>query len=293
MECFRQAVALTSLPAEYVQIPYEGTKLPGWFWRSPVAKENAPVLIVHQGRDAWAEDNKFIADAAVKRGYHCLGVHCPGQGMALRELGLPFRYDWEKVITPIVDFAVQMPGVDRDRIMLMGLSMGGALAPRAAAFEKRIRICIADPGVLNWGKSVSDYLANASPDLAMALDKVETDPETFNRLMAEFAKQSPQMQWAITDEMWKHGVKTPADLIIDLKKYNNEAIVDKITCQVLVMDSESEAWSTGQAKPLYDALKCPKDYMLFTAEDTGLVHTQTGAHAVATQRLFDWLDEHI
>jgi len=70
-------------------------------------------------------------------------------------------------------------------------------------------------------------------------------------------------------------------------------IVDQITCQMLVMDGTAEEFSAGQAKKLYDVLMCPKDYMLFTEEDTGLVHCQTGALAVATQRMFDWLDEHL
>ena len=293
MDCFRKAVELLSLPAEFVQIPYEGTKLPGWFWRSPVAGPKAPVLIVHQGRDAWAEDNKFIADAAMQRGYHVLMVHCPGQGMALRELGLPFRPDWEKVITPIIDFALQIPGVDPDRVALMGMSMGGGLAVRAAAFDQRIKILIVNPGVLNWSQVVTDYLSAASPELAAAAQNVENDPQAFNAMIAEFSKVAPQLQWGITDEMWKHGAKTPAELLVKLKEFNNEPIVDKVTSRVLVMDGEAEAWSVGQAKPLYEALKSPKDYMLFTAEDTGLVHCQTGAHAVGTQRLFDWLDEHI
>lgn len=293
IDCFGKAVELLSLPAQSVQIPYEGVKLPGWFWRSPVAGEKAPLLIVHQGRDAWAEDNKFIADACVSRGYHCLQVHCPGQGMALRELGLPFRPDWEKVITPVVDFALEQPGVDPARIALMGISMGGALAPRAAAFEKRIKICIADPGVLNWGKVVTEYLSAASPELAAAVNNVASDPQTFNEIMDQLMQVAPQMQWAITDEMWKHGAKTPAELVTGLLQFNNEPIVDRISCMTLVMDGEAEAWSVGQAKPLYDALKGPKDYMLFTAAEAGQVHTQTGAHALATHRLFDWLDEHI
>lgn len=293
LDCFGKAVKLLSLPAEPVRVPYGNTMLPAWFWRSPVAAPNAPVLIVHQGRDAWAEDNKFIADACMQRGYHCLLVHCPGQGMALRELGLPFRPDWEKVITPVVDFVVEQPGVDPSRIALMGMSMGGALAPRAAAFEKRIKICIANPGVLNWGASVVGYLSAISPDIAAAAQNVENAPAAFNAAIGEIAKVAPQLQWGITDEMWKHGVQSPAELLIRLKQYNNEPIIDKITCQVLVMDGEAEAWSVGQAKMFYDALKCPKDYMLFTAEDTGLVHCQTGAQSVATHRLFDWLDEHI
>lgn len=293
LDCFGKAVKLLSLPAEPVQILYEHTTLPGWLWRSPVARAKAPIMIVHQGRDAWAEDNKFIADACIQRGYHCLLVHCPGQGMALRELGLPFRPDWEKVITPVVDFVVQQPEVDPSRIVLMGMSMGGALAPRAAAFEKRIKTCVANPGVLNWGASVTGYLSAISPEIAAAAQNVENDPTAFNAAIAEVVKIAPQLQWGITDEMWKHGVQTPAELLIRLKQFNNEPIADKITCQVLIMDGEAEAWSVGQAKMLYDALKCPKDYMLFTAEDTGLVHCQTGAQSVATHRLFDWLDEHI
>ena len=77
---------------------------------------------------------------AMQRGYHCLQFAGPGQGTAIRLQGLPFRPDWEKVVTPVVDFAVGLPGVDPERIALMGLSMGGALAPRAAAFEKRIKV---------------------------------------------------------------------------------------------------------------------------------------------------------
>ena len=54
-------------------------------------------------------------------------------GQTLRLQGLPFRPDWEKVITPVVDFAVRQPGVDAGRIALVGLSMGGAPPPRPSA----------------------------------------------------------------------------------------------------------------------------------------------------------------
>jgi hypothetical protein len=50
---------------------------------------------------------------------------------------------------------------------------------------------------------------------------------------------------------------------------------------------------SGQAKKLYDALRCAKDQMLFTAEHTGLAHFQTGALSVVSQRMFDWLVEHV
>ena len=293
--CFDQAIALLEIPARRVAIPYEGTTLPGYFYRSPLAQGKAPVLIVHEGRDAWPEETKYLADACMKRGYHCLQFAGPGQGAAIRLQGLPFRPDWEKVVTPVVDYAVSLPEVDPERIALMGISMGGALAPRAAAFEKRLKLCIANPGVLSWADGI---IGNFS-DYPMLLKLLDTNPAAFNKTVFGFLKAAAlagdslmsSATWWLKDSMWKHGASTPADLINELRKYDNTPVVERITCRTLVMDGAAEEFSAGQAQKLYDALRCPKDYMLFTAEDTGLVHCQTGALAVATQRMFDWLDE--
>ena len=55
------------------------------------------------------------------------------------------RPDWEKVVTPVVDVAVKLPGVDPEKIILAGWSFGGFLVVRAAAFEPRATAVIADP----------------------------------------------------------------------------------------------------------------------------------------------------
>ena len=55
--------------------------------------------------------------------------------------GVPFRPDWENVITPAVDFLRARPDVDAERIALIGLSFGGYLAPRAATAEQRLAAC--------------------------------------------------------------------------------------------------------------------------------------------------------
>jgi pimeloyl-ACP methyl ester carboxylesterase len=286
--CFNKALELLTIPAQPIRIPYEGTTLPGYFFRSPVAPEKAPVLIVHQGRDAWPEEAMWVADGATKRGYHCLLFHGPGQGMAIREQGLTFRPDWEKVVTPVVDFALKLPGVDPEGIILKGLSMGGQLAPRAAAFEKRIKICIANPGVLNWAETIYDHFEGYG-----LLKLLDISPQAFNAAAEALMKAWPTARWWFADAAWKHGATSPADLFTKLKDFNNEGVVDRITCQMLIMDGTAEEFTPGQAKKLYDALSCPKDYMLFTEKDTGLVHCQTGALSVASQRMFDWLDEHI
>jgi dienelactone hydrolase len=288
MDNFSKALELLKF-AKAVKIPYQGTTLPGYFYRSGLAGAKAPLLIVFQGRDAWAEETKYLADAAIKRGYHCLQFQGPGQGATLRLQGLTFRHDWEKVVTPVIDFALEQEGVDPERIILMGISFGGALAPRAAAFEKRIKLCVANPGVLNWGASIVNQLSLMAPEL---MQLYEENPPAFDDAVSEVMKESALLRWGFKDMIWKHGASSPSDLLVKLGDFNNESIAKQITCRMLVMDGEAEAFSVGEGKKLFDALKSPKDYMLFTGADTGLVHVQTGAMAVSSQRLFDYLDEH-
>jgi dienelactone hydrolase len=285
---FCRAFELLGLPAEPVQIPYENTTLRGYFFRSQSAKSPAPVLIVHQGRDGWAIHDKYIADAAMQRGYHCLLVDGPGQGETLRLQGLAFRPDWENVITPVVDFLLTRKDVDPDRIGLMGLSMGGALAPRAVAFEKRIKACIADPGVLSWSDIVYGYLGAIDSQLTTLW---RSDPEAFDARIEAIAAKVPLVDWAIRDTMWKHGSKSPLDLMIQLQDYSNHDIASKINCRMLVIDGAADDFSQGKA--LYNALTCPKDYMMFGADDPGLQHCQVGAQAWSSARIFDWLDENL
>ncbi|HEX2906055.1 MAG TPA: alpha/beta fold hydrolase [Phototrophicaceae bacterium] len=290
-DCFQQALNLLNIPGEAVEIPYEDSALPAYFFRSPLATGPAPVLIAHQGMDASVEENLFLAQECVKRGYHCLLLHHPGQGLALRLKGLTYRPDWENVITPVVDYVIAQLEVDPERIALMGISFGGALVTRAVAFEKRIKICIANPAVYSWWDFISAFLFGSNPELGQLLD---SDPDAFNTAMQGFLDQAPPMySWWMEAAMWKWGSSSPADLLTKLKAYTNADIADKVTCTMLVMDGEGETWAAGQAQKLYDALTCPKEYMLFTAEDTGLLHCQTGAMAVGSQRLFDWLEENL
>jgi len=286
---YSRAAALLRLPMTAVKIPYERTTLPAYFFRpAGAAAMKAPLLIVHQGRDAWAEDDTYVAMDAVARGWNCLLVDGPGMGQTLRLQGLPFRPDWERVITPVVDWAVSQAGVDPARIALVGISMGGALAPRAAAFEHRLKLVVANPGVLEWSRVVTGYITERIPQAA---DLPEKDPAAFNALMDRVVAENPFLRWGMRDTMWKHGCTTAAQLFTEMKRYTNRGITDRITAKVLVIDGEAEEF--GQAKDLYAALPGPKDYMMFTAKEAAQLHVQTGATAVQSQRIFDWLEDNL
>lgn len=146
-EAFARAAVRMSPAVEAVEIPYEGTSLPGYFHRADDTGQPRPTLIATNGYDATVHEAHFAhAVAAVRRGYHCLSFDGPGQGRPLIHQGLVFRPDWEAVVRPVVDYALTRPEVDPQRIALIGWSFGGYLAPRAASGEHRLAACIADPG---------------------------------------------------------------------------------------------------------------------------------------------------
>jgi pimeloyl-ACP methyl ester carboxylesterase len=66
---------------------------------------------------------------------NCIDVYLfegPGQGGVMRIQGKHFTYKWEEQVKAILDF------FKLDDVTIIGASLGGMLAPRAAAFEKRI-----------------------------------------------------------------------------------------------------------------------------------------------------------
>ena len=198
---------------------------------------------------------------------------------------IPFRHDWEKVITPVVNYVLKLENIKKEKIVLMGMSMGGYLAPRAVAFEKRISACIANGGILDF----SQIYTQSMP--ANVLSWVSSAPERFNSVVSMAMKKSLFVSWGINNGMLRFGVNTPADLIKHVREYSLKGVAEKISCPVLVVDSEGETFLKGQAQKLYDMLKSQKDFMLFTRKEAAQAHCQQGASAVSNERIFNWLDE--
>lgn len=144
-------VALSGVPLTTVEIPYEDASLPGYFYPAdPDAVPDGqlpPVMIQWNGLDSTKEMMYYsgFPQMLARRGISTLMVDTPGSGEALRMRGLTARHDTEVWAAACVDFLETRDDVDASRIGLVGWSLGGYYAPRAAAFEKRIRLVVA------WG----------------------------------------------------------------------------------------------------------------------------------------------
>ncbi|HKW77509.1 MAG TPA: alpha/beta fold hydrolase [Candidatus Limnocylindria bacterium] len=141
---YAQAMPHLDPPGERVASPFEGAAIPG-ILRKPRGAARPPLVILVPGLDSVKEELFAIENEFLRRGMATLAVDGPGQGESASRF--PIRPDWSTVITPILDhLASRDLGVDRTRVGLMGISMGGIYGPFAAAKEKRLRALIALAG---------------------------------------------------------------------------------------------------------------------------------------------------
>ena len=292
VDCYKACAGLFDPPIEPVEIPYERTTLPGYFHRPDLDKGPRPTVIMHSGFDGSAEEMHVMgARAAVERGYNALVFDGPGQFGPLHREGLTFRPDWEKVVTPAVDFALTLPSVEPKRIALMGVSLGGVLAPRAAAFERQLAALIANDGLYDYGAA---QLANVPPDRradTVRMIRAEHAPEMDAALDA-LMKTSPTARWAFSHGMYALGASTPRSYLAASLAFNaRDGVAEAIACPTLVCDAEGDFFFKGQPQALYDHLTCPKTRIVFTEAEGAGAHCQVGASRLAFARIFDWLDE--
>jgi dipeptidyl aminopeptidase/acylaminoacyl peptidase len=298
-DTFRDAMNLDPVSMEIVSIPYENTSLPGYFYSSGNSSEKRPLLIIQTGYDGTQEELYANALEGVRRGYHVLTFEGPGQGEVIRVQKFPFRADWEAVVTPVLDWASSRPDVDPERIALWGISMGGFLAPRAAAFDDRISALIADSGIYDMAADEVNQFRKGSPDPQNitrqdVFDFITENRDYMNEDMYARMNNSTSMDWGVTQGMYVFMVDTPADVMLAYKDYTMEGIIEKIKCPTLVTDGVSDSkMGTTQAKIFYDNLKCPKTYLLFSNDYCAGEHCQLGASAISYQEKFDWLDEQL
>jgi pimeloyl-ACP methyl ester carboxylesterase len=286
-KAYAQAAKLSGPTWEPVQIPYEGTTLPGYFYKVDNSGKPRPTIIFFGGFDSSVEELFYCGGApAIRRGYNCLTFDGPGQGAPLREQKLPFRYDWEKVVTPAVDYALTRSDVDGANLALIGMSLGGYWAARSVAFEHRFRAAVFFDGVYDWYQAVRGLLPK---EAVAALDA--GDSVSFEEIVYKRMQNNTALRWLVTNAVWTFGASSFSDFVTKAKQYTMDGVAGQIQCPCLVLEADGDMFFRGQPRQIYDALQVPKEIVRFTAADGAENHCQSGALAYKDEVVFNWLDE--
>jgi pimeloyl-ACP methyl ester carboxylesterase len=284
VECFHQAAALFNPPIEVLSYELDGHTLNGYFIHGR-GKVRGTVLAM-SGFDGTPEHLYFSCGAGLsQRGYNVLVFEGPGQrGMSHRITNLPFRTNYETVISKVVDLALARPDVDPNTLALLGYSFGGHLVLRAAAFDPRIKALIADSPVMDFGKQMLDGF----PGFA-----TKTSDRIANLLMDGSIQYGPQPLQASLKHLYESmRISHFSDFRREMAKYRFTE-VEKITCPVLCMVSDGEGISAvNEGREVYKRVPNPKKKIVnFSAIDGADIHCQLNNQSNAVNEMADWLDE--
>jgi pimeloyl-ACP methyl ester carboxylesterase len=273
VECFRDAAKLMHRPRiEHVEIPYEGTSLPGILVHAealPGRSGPVPAMVFFDGFDITKEIQYFkgIPDLA-QRGIACLIVDGPGNGESVRFRNLYLRSDTERYATAAYEYLAGRSEIDAKRIGVMAISLGGYYAPRAAAFERRFACCIA------WGAQW-DYWATWKKRFDL-IDRGEV----------------PSLSVPWEHLLWIFNVKTRDEAMKKLEGFRLDGVVQKIHCPFLLLHGEGDA-----QLPLAVAEQCinavaskDKTLKVFTREEGGYHHCQIDNVSIGITYMWDWLE---
>jgi len=271
-----KAGKLMDPPMEYVEIPFEGTVLPGYFRKA--AKDNKPrqTLLMLGGGETYAEDLVlYIMPQAIARGYNFMTLDLPGQGMLPLE-GKVFRPEMYHAIKKAVDYLESRKDVDPKKLAVYGISGGGGFAPQAAQHDPRIKAVV-----------MNSCVVDAEPLFATMTPVVTATPEkvaTFSAFHGNTVKMVA----------WRWGV--PLDNIPGLVAANKGFSFDpgKVTIPAMALVGAGEysgEETKKQQKVCIDGLPNPIKGLVVTPLDEGASnHCIMENRSLMSQVVFDWLD---
>jgi 2,6-dihydroxypseudooxynicotine hydrolase len=147
VECHDRVLPYMEPAVEKVSIPFPDANLAGLL-SIPAGEGLHPVVIFLPGLDSTKEQRHGGRGSLLRRGMAVLSLDGPGQGEISPKL--PIRHDYEVAVSAAIDFLEGHGRIDASRVGLIGASLGGYYACRAAAFEPRVTAAVANCGPYSW-----------------------------------------------------------------------------------------------------------------------------------------------
>jgi dienelactone hydrolase len=271
VQAFKKAAGLITRPRiEHVEVPYEGTSLPGILVHADTATSRGgrgPAMLFLDGFDVTKEIQYFKGISGLAaRGVSCLILDGPGNGEAIRFRNLPLHHETERHAGAAYDFLAARPEFDPQRIGIMALSLGGYYAPRAASMDGRFACCI------SWGPEW-DYHTKWRERLA----RIER---------GEILSLSVPWQHLL----WVFNVKTKEEAFQKLEGFKLDGVIQKMRCPYLLVHGEGDQQAPFEhaQKMIAAAGSAKKELKVFTRAEGGYHHCQVDNISIGSAYMWDW-----
>ena len=283
---FRAALPFLRFPTVTTEIAFDGAAMTGYLFTAGDDDAPRPTVLAPCGYDSTAEAGYCATGyMALARGYNFFVFEGPGQGGMLYEHGIPMRPDFEVPFAAAFGWLIDQPGVDPDRVAVVGRSFGGYLGPRAAAFEPRVAALVADPGQFDFASRMTTLFGGAE----QVQKVIDADPETDAQLQSLL--DGPRNTEWYGSRMATLGAATVGDFIRRQLAFELSACASAIACPTLITEGEGDFAAQGQV--LYDQLQpgIRKELKRFREAEGAGGHCEGLGATLFEGYAFDWLDD--
>lgn len=293
-QCLQKAVQ--NLPHSYEAffVPHDGAGLPACFMSPEPGGKPRATLVAVSGYDGTIEETYFqIGRAALERGFNVCLFAGPGQMDSLRFApGLVFEPDYERPVSALLDMLLSRPEVDASRLALYGISLGGYFAPRAAAFEPRIKALIANSPVVDMYAYMCaiagfDPLQELSDEDDFGIADLPKIPDD---IMSPLVKESSRTL------MLRYGKSSFKAVFRRVREFSLQGLLGQIDCPCLALAGAGEGEEVlRQFQEFCHGVGArEKGWVkerLFSEAEGADSHCQLGHPALAAAEVLDWLAE--
>jgi pimeloyl-ACP methyl ester carboxylesterase len=269
-----------------IEILYEAGHLHGL--RLGTAAASRGTILIHAGFDAYVEEFYALAQAITLCGYDVVMFDGPGQGSTLMRDKIPMTHEWEKPVGAVLDHLALTD------VTLIGISLGGYLAVRAAAFEPRIRRVVAFDVMLDFFQCVTSRRGTIAEFAISGLVRLRLGT-LLNMMARSLMKWDLYSRWGIQQGMHVTGTASPSEYFFKLKAYHGREISRRITQDTLIMAGAEDHFVP--LKQFFDQLPLLVNAksvtaQIFTQADQAQSHCQVGNQGLALAQIVSWVDTH-
>lgn len=262
-------------------VPYPGGPLPAYRFGEP----DRGSVVMFGGFDSYVEEFLPMMLTLARHGYEVIGFEGPGQGGALEDHGLPMTPDWHRPVGAVLDH------FGLDRVTLVGISLGGGLAIRAAAREPRVARVVCDDILTDF---LAANLRQVPPATRAGLRVLRAIRA--NRLLDAVAQRRMRhdllAQWGVTQGMHVLGVATPHEYFAAIARLTTADVSPEVRTDVLLLAGAGDLFVplqqlTDQIATLTRARSITA--RVFTRDEQAENHCQIGNIGLSLQVMLDWL----
>ncbi len=239
-------------------------------------------IIMHAGYDGFKEELYSLMLYFYNNNYEVITFDVPWMGRSQKNKEMGLDIEWEKPIKSILDY------FELDNVTLIGISMGGWLSLRAAAFEPRIKRVIAS----SVSYDVSQYNGILGQQLAkLFFNKFR---KFTNKMITKKMQKDLYYAWFVNHLMYATNKQSPIEAFDVLMQFSEENLHSELVKQdvLIITGKEDHAIPYKMHKLQVKALTNAKSVTakVYTKETTGQYHCQIGNVSLALVAMLDWIE---